>query len=61
MRATLPGLSLVLAPLAAGGAMYLLGEGLRTLGRNPSRLATFYGGAIFASAMALVRWRLISR
>lgn len=55
----LPGLSLLLAPLAAGYAMRLLGERLRDFGRSPSSLATFRGGALFAFSMALIRWWLV--
>lgn len=54
-----PGLSLLLAPLAAGYAMRLLGERLRDFGRSPSILATFRGGASFAFSMALIRWWLV--
>jgi hypothetical protein len=41
--------------------MYLLGGQLRRLGRQASSIATFRGGALFAFAMALVRWWLIGR
>jgi len=61
VRAVLPGVSLLLAPMAAGSAMHLLGNRLRRLGRNPSSLATFGGGALFAFSMALIRWWLIGR
>ncbi len=58
-RAVLPGVSLVLAPLAAGLAMHLLGKRLRNAGQFASDLATFHGGALFAFSMALVRWGLV--
>ncbi len=60
-RTVPPGISLLLAPLATGAAMHLIGKGLRRLGRNPTNLATFAGGAIFAFSMALVRWLLVAR
>jgi len=58
-RVVLPGASLLLAPLATGFAMYFLGKGLRRLGREPTDLASFRGAAIFAFAMALIRWWLV--
>ncbi|MEO8026246.1 MAG: hypothetical protein ABI823_07220 [Bryobacteraceae bacterium] len=58
-RVLIPGLSLVLAPLVAGYVMSLVGDLLRKLGRQPSSLATFRGGSIFAFAMALVRLAFI--
>ena len=60
-RAVLPGVSLLLAPLATGTAMHFLGRLLRRFGRNPSDLATFRGGALFAFAMALIRWWIVGR
>ncbi len=60
-RVALPGLSLLLAPIATGYAMHLLGKRLRDLGRYTSNLATFRGGAIFALSMALIRWWLVGR
>jgi len=58
-RVVVPGLSLLLAPLCAGCAMYFLGKRMRRFGPYPSNLATFSGGAIFAFSMALVRWWLV--
>jgi hypothetical protein len=58
-RVVLPGVSLVLAPLATGSAMHLLGKRLSRFGRNPSNLATFRGGVLFAFSMALIRWWLV--
>ncbi len=60
-RPLIPGASLLLAPLAAGLAMHLLGKRLQESGRPATTLATFWGGALFAFVMALVRWWLISR
>lgn len=58
-RVAFPGVSLLLAPLATGSAMYLLGERLRRAGRYTSSLATFRGGALFAFSMALIRWWVV--
>jgi hypothetical protein len=60
-RHVVHGLSLVLAPIGAGIAMQAIGNRLRTLGRTPTVLTTFAGGAIFAFAMALVRWLIVAR
>lgn len=54
--ARIPGLSLLIAPLVAGYGMSLVGKGLRAMGRNPSNLATFLGGSLFAFAMAAIRF-----
>lgn len=54
-----PGVSLLLAPLMAGKAMRSLGERLRARGVEPSSLASFSGGALFAFGMALVRFAWI--
>jgi hypothetical protein len=58
-RPVLPGISLLLAPLATGYAMHLLGNRLRRAGRYASDLATFRGGALFAFSMAVIRWWLV--
>ena len=58
-RVVIPGTSLLLAPLATGIAMHALGKRLRRLERHPTSLATFWGGALFAFSMALVRWWLV--
>ena len=58
-RVVVPGASLLLAPVATGAAMHWLGRLLRHLERQPSCLATFWGGALFALLMALVRWGLV--
>jgi hypothetical protein len=59
MRVALPAASLLLAPIATGSAMHLLGRHLRHVGRYASDLATFRGGAIVAFSMALIRWWLV--
>ena len=58
-RVVLPGLRLLLAPIATGAAMHFLGKQLRHLGRYTSSLVTFRGGAVFALSMALIRWLLV--
>jgi hypothetical protein len=55
------GPSVVLAPLCAGLAMHFFGQWRRRHGGNPTYLATFWGGGIFAFAMALVRWWMVCR
>jgi hypothetical protein len=57
----LPGLSLVVAPLATGAAMHVYGSWRRGRGGDPTLLATFWGGAIFAFAMGLARAVCITR
>lgn len=59
--AAVPGLSLVLAPLAAGGVMHFFGAWRRKRGGNPTRLATFWGGASLAFGLALARWLMVGR
>jgi len=53
---TVPGISLLLSPLATGMVMKLFGDWRRSRGHQPTVLATFWGGALFAFSMALVRW-----
>lgn len=61
MPTALPGISLLLAPFLTGFAMQFLGKQLRQFGRNPSQIATFRGGVVFAFSMALIRWWLVGR
>lgn len=56
-----PGISLVLAPLCTGGVMKLFGDWRRSRGHEPTTLATFWGGALFACSIALVRWLRVGR
>ena len=53
-QSPVPGMSLLLAPLATGLAMQMIGE-LWPDARRRSALFTFTGGATFALGMALVR------
>ncbi len=55
------GLSLVLAPLGTGTCTSFLGAWLRSRDGRPTAMATFWGGATFAFAMALVRWLCVGR
>lgn len=57
----LPGASLVLSPLAAGLVMKVFGDWRKRRGGDPSALATFWGGALFAFSFALVRWLMVGR
>lgn len=50
------GASLVLAPLVTGLLMKMYGDFRRQRGQTTTGLATFWGGAIFAFSMALVRF-----
>jgi len=52
----IPGISLLLSPIATGLVMKLFGDWRRSRGHQPTVLATFWGGALFAFSMALVRW-----
>ncbi len=51
----MPRLSLILSPLATGAAMHEFGAWRRRRGGDPSLLATFWGGALFAFAMGVAR------
>src|SRR6266705_2560840 len=53
---TIPGISVLLSPLFAGLIMKAFGDWRRNKGHEPTVLATFWGGALFAFTMALVRW-----
>jgi hypothetical protein len=55
-RPPIPGLSLVLSPIATGIAMHWIGEFWRERGRDRPALFSFRGGALFAFGMALVRF-----
>ena len=51
-----PGLSLVISPLAGATAMEAWGRLRRKSGHAITNLATFYGGGAFALALAIVRF-----
>jgi len=60
-RSPVPGLGLLVSPLLAGGIMRALGDWRRARGGDPTLLATFWGGALFAFAVAVVRWWMVGR
>lgn len=58
-KSPVPGLSLVVGPLACGALLAWLGKRRRAAGRFTTPLATFWGGASFAAALALTRFLLV--
>jgi uncharacterized protein YacL len=56
---TIPGISLILLPFFVGLIMRGFGNWRERNGQRPSVLASFWGGALFAFGMALVRWSRI--
>ena len=57
-HAPIPGASLLLSPLITGGVMEFYGRWRRKSGHATSSASTFWGGALFAFGMALVRFLL---
>ena len=55
------GASLLLSPLAAGAMMSAYGRWKERRGSERSFLASFWGGALFAFSMALVRFVWVSQ
>ena len=55
------GLSLVLSPLISGLVMERYGQWRETRGEARPFIATFWGGALFAFAMALVRFLWVGK
>ena len=58
-QAPVKGLSLILSPILLGTLMHVFGNWRRQKGHKTSRLATFWGGALFAFSFALVRWVMV--
>ena len=56
-----PGASLLLSPIVTGILMEAYGRWRTRRGGHPSYVATFWGGALFAFTMALVRFLLVGR
>jgi hypothetical protein len=56
---SIPGISLVIAPLLAGAVMYAFGRWRRTKDHNTTLLATFWGGAVFAFCASGVRFLIV--
>ena len=52
----IPGLSLLLSPLAGGAAMEAWGRFRRSRGHDTTNLATFVGGAAFTLGCAIIRF-----
>ena len=57
----IPGLSLLFTPLISGVVMERYGQWLDSRGKPRTFLATFWGGALFAFGMALVRFLWVGR
>jgi hypothetical protein len=57
----LPGLSMLLSPLCTGFLMQRYGRWQVKRGKAASSLATFWGGALFAFALAATRYAMISQ
>ena len=55
------GVSLLISPIAAGFGMSLIGWMVRRRGGRRSRIETFRYGFVFALAMAIVRFALVTR
>lgn len=55
----LPGASLVIAPLVSGGVMQWFGVVQMSRGKSPTRLASFWGGALLAFTFAFTRFVLL--
>ena len=47
--------ALFMAPIGAGAVMHVVGRWWRRRGGDPSMLATFWGGVLFAFAMGAIR------
>jgi hypothetical protein len=54
-------MSLVLSPIVTGLLMEAYGRWRTSRGGYPSFVATFWGGALFAFVMALVRYLSVGR
>ena len=57
----IPGMSLILSPIVTGAMMEAYGRWRTHRGGHPSYVATFWGGALFAFVMALVRYLTVGR
>jgi len=61
VKSPISGMSLLLAPLAAGLLAHLFGAWRRRHARDGNWLATFWGGSLLAFSIAFVRWVAIGR
>jgi uncharacterized protein YacL len=57
----IPGISLIVSPFVVGLIMRAFGNWREKNGHQPTVLASFWGGALFAFSTALVRWLRIGR
>lgn len=57
----LTGLSIIISPICAGLVLHYFGKWKQEQGKTPTCLASFWGGATFAFAMAFTRWFLFHR
>ena len=55
----IPGVSMVIAPVATGAVMHMYGRWRRGRGLNTTILATYWGASTFAWAMALARFLMV--
>ena len=55
----IPGLSIVVAPIITGIVMHVYGSWRRRARREPSWLASFAGGGMFAFVFAFVRFTIV--
>lgn len=55
----IPGLSLIVAPLAAGLVMHFYGRWRRGRSHDTTYFATFWGGSLLAFAMAITRFLMV--
>jgi hypothetical protein len=58
-RINLHGASTIIAALGSGTVMMFYGNWRTSRGKHTTFLATFWGGSLFAFAMALTRWILV--
>ncbi len=56
----IPGISMVIAPIAVGGLTYLTGRWLKDKGHPSSHLMTYWGGALFAFTVSASRVLLLN-
>jgi len=59
-RNYIPGISLIVFPIAAGGVMNLWGNYQESKNKVSSLLSTFWGGAIFGFGYALMRFVILN-
>ena len=57
--APLPGISMLISPVAVGGLTHLAGKRLTSKGMPSSHLMTYWGGALFAFVLSASRFVLL--